>query len=395
MRVMKITSRSFGIWLSLATLLPAQVELMKSPAPVSSAEPNLTVTPSGRVLLSWVQKMQGGHALYFASRNGAVWSEPKIIAKGDDWFVNWADFPSLVGLMDGSLVAHWLVKSGRDTYDYDVHIARSMDGGDSWGSAIVPHRDQVKAEHGFVSLLPCSRDAVSVVWLDGRSLKQGGLAGGRGSMTLRYVEVEAGGALINEALLDERVCECCQTSAAMSASGPVIVYRDRSDGEVRDIAIIRRVDGQWQDPHLVYPDGWKIAGCPVNGPSVAASGKHVAVAWFSAANDKARVQVAMSHDCGATFADPVRLDEASPLGRADVVVRPDGSAFVCWLARGEQSGLVRLARLDEQGDVGDEVTIAKTGSARANGFPRMVLVGDDLLFAWTDDGVQTAQLRSN
>jgi hypothetical protein len=35
----------------------------------------------------------------------------------------------MVALPDGSLAAHWLVKSGSGTYAYDVNISRSFDGG--------------------------------------------------------------------------------------------------------------------------------------------------------------------------------------------------------------------------------------------------------------------------
>jgi len=41
--------------------------------------------------------------------------------------------------------------------------------------------------------------------------------------------------------LDTRVCECCQTSVAMTAEGPVVVYGDCSEAEkeIRDISIVR------------------------------------------------------------------------------------------------------------------------------------------------------------
>jgi len=376
----------------LASIVSGQVQEVLSPAPIGSGEPNLVVTPDGRLLLSWIEEIGEKHALCYATGENDGWSDPTVVVSGENWFVNWADFPSLVGLPDGSLAAHWLVKSGKDTYDYDVHIARSSDGGKTWGKSFTPHRDGVKAEHGFVSMFANDRDVLSVAWLDGREMKAGGHGHGRGNMTLRYVEVQSDGQLRGAALLDERVCECCQTSAVMTNKGPVVVYRDRSHDEVRDIAMVRRVDGKWLKPQLVHPDGWKIAGCPVNGPSIAASGDNVAVAWFTAARDRACVQVAISRDSGATFAAPLRLDEANPIGRAKVRVHTDGSVFVCWLARDDKVGAVRMCRLDERTELGDVVTIARTGVSRRNGFPQMVICGDALVFAWTDGRVQTARL---
>jgi hypothetical protein len=46
-----------------------------------------------------------------------------------------------------------------------------------------------------------------------------------------------------EALLDGRVCECCQTSSASTPDGMAVVYRDRSEKEVRDISIALRMTG--------------------------------------------------------------------------------------------------------------------------------------------------------
>ena len=48
---------------------------------------------------------------------------------GYDWFVNWADVPSVVRLANGTLAGHWLQKSGADTYAYDVRLAYSHDDG--------------------------------------------------------------------------------------------------------------------------------------------------------------------------------------------------------------------------------------------------------------------------
>ncbi|MCA1565559.1 MAG: hypothetical protein LC803_07960 [Acidobacteria bacterium] len=110
--------------------LPLVVTETESPTGTDSREPELFSTADGRVLLSWVEKIgEKRHALRFAVRDAAGWSEARTISEGDNWFVNWADFPSVIALADGSLAAHWLVKSGRSTYAYDVNISRSKDDG--------------------------------------------------------------------------------------------------------------------------------------------------------------------------------------------------------------------------------------------------------------------------
>ena len=309
-----------SLWLFSASGF-AQVRELPAPAGRGSGQPNLAVAPDGRVYLSWIERLgEGRFSLRFALKEGDGWSAPRIIAEGANWFVNWADFPSMVALPDGSLAAHWLVKSRSETFDYDVMISRSFDGGKTWGKPFVPHRDGVKTEHGFVSMFAAKDGSLAAVWLDGREMKadpNDAHGHGHGNMTLRYVKIKRDGALVDDAALDTRVCECCQTSAAMTADGPVVVYRDRSEQEIRDISIVRLRDGKWSQPRSVFEDNWKINGCPVNGPSVAAAGRRVAVAWFTGADKTPRVKVAFSDDAGETFGQPVALDDGNPAGRND------------------------------------------------------------------------------
>ncbi|MDQ3802947.1 MAG: glycoside hydrolase, partial [Acidobacteriota bacterium] len=314
-------------------------------------------------------------------------------------FVNWADFPSVIALPDGSLAAHWLVKSGPGTYAYDVNISRSQDGGKTWGKPVVPHTDGTQTEHGFVSLIPLPDGRLGAVWVDGRATKdvpegheeKGPLPV---SMQLRYAAIDAGGRLSDEAVLDERICECCQTSAAMTSDGPIAAYRDRSEREVRDISFVRQRDGGWGEPRPVHADNWEINGCPVNGPSVAADGRRVALAWYTEAGDSPRVQLAFSGDAGATFGTPVRVDDGEAMGRVDVVMLADGSALVCWMAGGAGgTGANKVRRVAPDGTLGPVAVIAETEASRASGFPRMARTGDTVYFAWTQFG-KPSQVRT-
>ncbi len=387
-----------GVLASLM-LLPvvcfAQVRELPSPAGAGSGQPNLAVAPDGRIHLSWIERVgEGRHSLRFATKEGDGWSAPKAIAEGSNWFVNWADFPSMVALPDGSLAGHWLAKSGQGTFDYDVTISRSFDGGKTWGKPFVPHQDGVKAEHGFVSMFAAKDGNLAAVWLDGREMKPGGddHGHGQGNMTLRYVKIKRDGTLTDEAVLDARVCECCQTSAAMTADGPVVVYRDRSDQEIRDISIVRLRDGKWSQPQSVFKDGWQINGCPVNGPSIAAAGRRVAVAWYTGVNNKPRVKLAFSSDAGANFGEPITVDDGNPAGRVETLLLADGSALVCWLEKLPGGGEVRVRRVRPNAKSDPAIIVSATGTARSNGFPQMARVGNQLVFAWTGARVMTAAL---
>jgi hypothetical protein len=363
----------------------------QSPADGDSREPELTATQDGRVILSWVEKTgEKRYALRTATLDQKGWTEAQTVSQGDNWFVNWADFPSVIALKDSSLAAHWLVKSGSSTYAYDVNISQSKNGGKSWNKSVVPHRDNTQTEHGFVSLIPLSDGKLGAVWLDGRNMKDMKEADEHApapqSMTLRYAAIDADGNLSDETQLDERVCECCGTSAVLTSQGPMAVYRDRSQNEVRDIYIVRQVNGTWTTPQPVFADNWQINGCPVNGPAIVADGNKVAIAWFTAAANTPHVKIAFSQDAGATFGQPIQVDDGENVGRVDTLLLRDGSALVCWLSGNTEGGQIKVRRIQADGTVGPAAVLAQTDISRSSGFPRMARLGDQVLFAWTEFG---------
>ena len=375
------------------------IRATESPATGDSREPELTTTPDGRIILSWIEKLDAKrYALRTAIRDQTGWSETRTVAEGDNWFVNWADFPSVIALNDGSLAAHWLVKSGTGTYAYDVNIAISNDSGKTWTKPIVPHLDKTQTEHGFVSLVPLRDGRLGAIWLDGRNMKEMKDAHEEDaplavSMTLRYAAIDTRGRISDEAELDERVCECCQTSAAVTSEGVMAVYRDRSENEVRDIYSVRQAGGAWAKPQTVHADKWEINGCPVNGPAIAASGRNVAVAWFTRADNKPVVRVAFSADGGATFGVPIQVDEGETQGRVDVLMLPDNSVLACWLSGSAEGGAINVRRVQANGTLGPPSVIAKTDISRSSGFPRMALLGNEVHFAWTEFG-QPSKVRT-
>jgi hypothetical protein len=376
-----------------APIRPAQIE---NPAAAQSGEPNLSVAPDGSVLMSWLEPVAGeGYRMRFSRLRGEVWGEPRTVVTDRDLLINWADFPSVVQLPDDRLVAHYLQRETGNpgAPEYGVRIVQSSDDGATWSAPVVPHRVEAPSEYGFVSIFPTDSDAAGIVWLDGRNFAPA--FGRTNEMALRFTTLAANGELGDEVLLDPRVCDCCQTSAAMTNSGPVIAYRDRSADEIRDISVVRHVGREWSDPVSVHEDGWRIAACPVNGPSATAAGDFLAIGWFTAAAGEPAVHLAMSSDAGNTFEPPLRIDEGDPVGRVAVAVLPDRSVLVAWLERsGPLDAAVRFRRVDPAGHLSSTGTVGSMRSRAGSGFPRIAAGADQVVFAWTepgeDGGVRTA-----
>jgi hypothetical protein len=348
-------------------------------APNISSEPQLTVN-GDRAILSWVENTDDSAVLKVAERTGSGWSEPLVAARGKGWFLSWADVPAVMRVDDGTLVAQWLLATDLPAEAYDVRLAFSHDGGRTWSPPVSPHHDGTKTQHGFVSMYQAPAGALGLVWLDGRAVDP---STGDGPMSVRAAMFTRDGAESSESLVDDRVCDCCPTSIAVAAGGPVAAFRDRSAKEVRDIAVSRLVNGAWTPSALVHDDGWTINACPVNGPAIAARGHDVAVAWFTAKNDEGHAFAAFSHDDGATFGAPIRLDEASSLGRVSIAMA-DEDAVATWIEFANGHGEVKLRRVDASGARGPAQTVAGFTRDEASGIPRVVRAGSDLVFAWTE-----------
>ena len=94
-----------------------------------------------------------------------------------------------------------------------------------------------------------------------------------------------------------------------------------------------------------------MPACPVNGPALSASGRRVAIAWFTMQQEQGHAFVAFSDDAGRTFGKPVRVDDEMSLGRVDVELLPDGSAAASWIEYSAEakSTSFRVRRIERSG----------------------------------------------
>ncbi|NLA68684.1 MAG: exo-alpha-sialidase [Gammaproteobacteria bacterium] len=354
-----------------------------------SALPDLVGVQGRTLLLSWTNSQAGRrHALQFSSYDvaSARWERrPTTIAVGNSMFVNWADTPHVMATRDGALWAHWLQKSGDAPYAYDIMLATSRDGGGRWSTPVSPHADGARVEHGFVSMWPRADGGLGIAWLDGRGTADGG------PMALRATAVDAALRMEAETEVDASVCDCCQTSDAVTARGPLLVYRGRTPEEVRDILATRLGPEGWTTPAPVHADGWVMAACPVNGPAVAAEGEEAVVAWYTAAGGRPEVRAAYSANAGDAFAAPIVLDAGEAVQGRVAVALADGQAWLLWLREDEGGQSLWLSRRSP--DLATEYqrmqVAAPAGRGRGTGFPQLAVAGGVAHVVWTDvvDGI--------
>ena len=359
----------------------------------NNAQPNL-VSSNGTLSLSWISsKKENKASLHFSQFKKGKWIKPQTIANGSDWFVNWADFPAHAINEDLIITSH-LKKSASGTYTYDVILNLKKLSGEKIKENFLLNTDGVKAEHGFVSIVPNNNKGFFITWLDGRNTVEKKLDGHHKPMTIRFAEITNKGDVINESELDAAVCDCCQTSIGMTNNGPIIVYRDRSEKEVRDIYTIRNINGVWEEPNPLHNDGWIINGCPVNGPKVAVNSTNLAIAWFTVVNNNPLVNVSFSKTNGDSFGTPFKLNDHDALGRVDVAFLNNEEVIVSYMEVDDIGTYLRIKKVSVNGKVSKPITISKIDGGRNTGVPQLEVINNEIFIVWTISVEGMNQLKS-
>ena len=369
------------------------IQRIDSPAGSNSHLPRLFTDNRGAVFMSWVEETNDTASLYYAVYKDHTWSEPVLVQSSDSWFVNWADFPSVIARNGKPVASHWLAKIPGGTYSYNVEVTSLA----SKNSTIrTPHTDQTPTEHGFVSMQPVTDSTFYAIWLDGRNTE------GRDhheysdlskAMTLRGALLSSDGLeFLEETELDASVCDCCNTSLARTENGLIAAYRDRTEHEIRDISVRRYEDGAWSESYTFSDEPWQTTSCPVNGPQLSVHNETIAVAWFSGAEDKPKVKVAFSSDEGNTFTAPIIIDSDIPLGRVDIELIDQNEGWISWISGASDGAVINLKRVNTKGEQLDLFTITDIDPSRRSGFPQLTQTEDGLLLAWTNIETKTIEL---
>lgn len=400
-------NRSLNILLVLISSLllihcsstPQEIEI-ENPASEHGKYPRLFTDNTGTVFMSWMETVSDTTFLYYAKYTGEGWTKPMLISSSDSWFVNWADFPSIIAQNGKPMASHWLQKKPGGTYSYDVAIATYN--GSAFSDPLTPHTDNTPTEHGFVSMQPISEDSFYAIWLDGRNMKSGhGHVSGEQETNLDHAMTLRGAVItpnkpVSDQVIDQSVCECCGTTLVNTNNTLIAAYRNRSVEEIRDIYVstMNLDTGKWTEGKNISNDNWKIAACPVNGPVLAANDKLVALAWFTGANDTAKVKLRTSTNLGESWHQIQELEAETPLGRVDVAITSDNVIWVTWMSRSEDSAVLKIASFDEYGKRRSLQIVDQVSASRSGGFPQLEVIGNSKILAWTDVSTDRPRIKT-
>jgi len=359
----------------------------------NNAQPSL-VSNNGNLSLTWISSDEDMNAsLNFRQFKNEGWTNPLRLADGSDWFVNWADFPTHA-ISGDKVLSSYLKKSASGTYTYDVFLSLHKLSGEKVKEDFILNTDGFKAEHGFVSITSNNSEGFLITWLDGRNTVENNEDGNHKPMTIRFAEITNDGDILNETELDSSVCDCCQTSMTYTNRGPLVVYRDRTEEEVRDIYVTRKIDKVWENPISVHDDGWVIYGCPVNGPKVVSSSNNIAVSWFTVSNGIPKVNLSFSESYGSSFGNPITINDFNAIGRVDTAFLNEKEVVVSYMEGDDDGTYLRIKKVAIDGTVSKPVTISKIDGGRGTGVPQLEVLEDEIFIVWTVFDNESNQLKT-
>ena len=357
---------------------------------VQSSEPNLYTSDNGKTYLSFISSEVDTEEskLYFSTLDLAnlKWNKPSLINSSTDWFVNWADFPRITSNNNNGISVHYLQKSGDDTYSYDIKVMNSKDGGGNWDKPLKLHNDSTKTEHGFVSTINYNNNFLST-YLDGR---QNELAKHDKSlspqMTLRSTSYNIDGEILLDKLIDNKVCDCCQTDLGITQNNiPITVYRDRSQNETRDIYYSFFKDAKWSTPLSINDDNWIISGCPVNGPAISTFRNSSSVVWYTEEEGESVLKIAFSENITNGFNDPIIINANDPIGRVDIEMINETSSLISYMDYIGEKAYLKVQKVNSLTGNNKFIIIEEISNTRASGFPKINIIDDaKTIITWTD-----------
>ena len=296
---------------------------------------------------------------------------------------------------DSAILVSYTVFTG-DAYVGRVYIGRSADGGRSFAPP-QPLTDDTASQR-FTKLLADKDGHVLAAWIDKREIAAAKAAGqAYPGAALAYAWWDGSkGSFTPARIAQSDSCECCRVAAALDRDGhPVVAFRNIFDLTIRDHAVMTfGKDGRPGPLHRVAIDDWKTDVCPHQGPDIAIGPDGAYhVVWFTEGSRRQGLFYARSTDAGAGFSKPMALGnpDLSP-SRARVAATKEG----VWLAWKEFDGTVSTIRAMHSADGGKHWDAARTVAQTSNASDQPILIAerDRAYLSWLthDEGYRLMEL---
>jgi hypothetical protein len=152
----------------------------------------------------------------------------------------------------------------------------SRDAGNSWSERAVINSVTNAAREGMHALAGDGKSKFISVWLDLRNGK---------TELWSSISDDAGKTWEANRLVynspDGTICECCHPSAVFGEDGKIVVmWRNWLKGN-RDMYRAESIDGgkSFGLAQMIGTGTWRLAGCPMDGGSLAVAGREIGYAW--------------------------------------------------------------------------------------------------------------------
>jgi hypothetical protein len=279
------------------------------------------------VAVVWSASEEGGATdLFLATSDdgGRSFSPPRRVNDVPDDVSVYGEQPPRVALGSGAPMPVYVTWTSADQEKElsFLRFARSLDGGEVFERARTLHAEGLAGSRGWHSLAVSPAGEVHGLWLDARPSGVGSFfdrvlptahaqkhehGAGMGLYHLAW----DGGAPGEARRLFEPVCECCKTTLAIGGDGSLYAaWRHIYPGNYRDIAFaVSRGGAGFGDSVRVHEDGWRIEGCPDDGPSMVVDASNRAhLVWPTVVHEKTDMGIFY-----ASTADGVSFSPRSPL----------------------------------------------------------------------------------
>lgn len=306
-------------------------------------EPQLHVDDEGRPLLLWREKGATESNLYAAKLTSeGIFSTPVRV---NDEIETVGSYPmdelrAAVAIGTGGRVAvAWGDARGQ------VRLAESRDGGATFAAARRLEQVDEPAYRSFPAISYDEAGILHAVWIDSRFAENFA----EEPADLFYARVTPDTIKEHNLTADQEpsVCGCCRPYMDSSAPDSVrIVFRNTTADGYRDIfAIDGGLEAGFTVPYRIGPPLWKLRGCPMSGPVVAADD----VLWPDGSTGKKLLRRAGFGDDSApfVFANEEETNWTLRVPPRSVAAPADGPDL--WLVPGRPNS--RLMTFDETANV--------------------------------------------